>query len=90
MTTFALTYDLIKRKDYETLWGELERLSAHRTQDSMWLINLNNTAQEVAEHFRQYIDADDRIWVLELTKNNYYFNAKGGTNDWINNNPPSR
>lgn len=90
MTTFVVTYDLIKRKDYQTLWDELERLSAHRALESVWLINLDNTVRETYDHLKSFIDADDRIWVSELTKIHWFSNAKAGTNEWLKKNPPAR
>jgi hypothetical protein len=90
MTTYTVAYDLIKRKDYPKLWDELKRLKAHRTQESYWLVNVSNTAKELHDHFKGFVDADDRVWVSELTKNNFYSNAKAGTNDWLKSNPPAR
>ena len=90
MTTYVLTYDLIKRKNYQTLWDELARLGAHRALESFWLINLNNTAKEVVEHFKRFIDGDDRLWVSELTKAYSFTNAMAGTNAWLAKNPPAR
>lgn len=90
MTTFTVSYDLIKRKDYQTLWDELNRLGAHRTQASYWLVNVNNTAKELHDHLKNFVDGDDKIWVSELTKNHWFANALGGTNDWLAKNPPSR
>jgi len=90
MTTYVLTYDLIKRKDYETLWAELKRLKAHRALESFWLINVTNSAKELHGHLSKYIDNDDRLWVSELTKQYWYNNAKAGTNDWLKANPPAR
>ncbi|WP_312300124.1 hypothetical protein [Stutzerimonas nitrititolerans] len=90
MTTYTISYDLIKRKDYQTLWDELRRLGAHRTLESFWLINLNNTAQEVLAHFKQFVDSDDKIWVSELTRNHTFNLANAGTNDWLRQNQPSR
>jgi len=88
MAVYLVAYDLIKRKDYPKLLEELERLKAHKTQYSLWLINLNNTAKEVVEHFQQFVDSDDRIWVSKLTSSHYYVNAIGGTNKWLEANPP--
>ena len=93
MTTYALAYDLINEKgshDYEPLWAELKRLKGHRTQYSLWLLSVNNTAKELHDHFKAYLDKDDRLWVLELTKIHHFSNAMAGTNDWIKNNPPAR
>jgi len=89
MTTYVFTYDLIKRKDYPKLWDELERLGAHRALNSFWLINVNNTAKELHDHLKGFVDEDDRTWVSELTKKYSYF-AKKGTKDWLSSNPPDR
>lgn len=90
MTSYTVSYDLMKQKDYQKLWDELARLGAHRTQDSYWLVNVDNTAQELHDHLKSFVDADDRVWVSELTRNHHYANALKGTNDWIKSNPPSR
>lgn len=90
MTTYTVSYDLIKRKDYETLWAELKRLGAHRTQASYWLVNVNNTATVLVQHLKGFVDADDSIWVSELTHNYDFSNARAGTNDWVLKNPPTR
>ena len=83
MTVFVLTYDLMGRKDYQSLWGELERLGGHRALASFWLLNLNNTAAEVHDHFQRFLDSDDKLWVSALTQHYKYSNANPGTNAWI-------
>jgi hypothetical protein len=90
MTTYTVSYDLIKRKDYPTLWAELARLGAHRTQASYWLVSVNKTAAELHDHLKSFVDEDDRVWVSELTKNHHYSNAMPGTTNWIKSNPPAR
>jgi hypothetical protein len=93
MTDFLLSYDLRNESgshDYQVLWDELKRVRAHRTQDSLWLVNFNNTAREVHEHIKGFVDGNDRLWISELTKNHWYSNARGGTNEWLEVNPPSR
>jgi hypothetical protein len=93
MTAYHLVYDLRNEsgsQDYEPLWAELRRLKAHRTQYSMWLVNASNSAKELHDHFKKFLDKDDRIWVSEITKSYHYSNAIAGTNDWLAKNPPSR
>lgn len=90
MTSYTVSYDLIKRKDYQSLWDELKRLGAHRTQDSYWLVSVSNTAKELHDHLKGFIDGDDKLWVSELTKNHYFSNANAGTNNWLKSNPPAR
>jgi hypothetical protein len=94
MPVFALAYDLINERsgthDYQPLWDELKRLGAHRTQLSLWLINLNNTPEEVVNHFRQFVDNDDRVFASRMRPNEYHYaNATPGTNNWLANNKPS-
>ncbi|RYY82794.1 MAG: CRISPR-associated protein Cas2 [Chitinophagaceae bacterium] len=93
MTIFLITYDLRNEKsshDYQPLWDELAKFHCHRTQYSVWLGDFNNTAKEVHDHFRQLLDADDRLMVSELTKNHRCTKAMAGTTDWLANNPPQR
>lgn len=93
MTSFAVCYDLINETsgyDYQPLWNEFARLKAQKTQYSMYLVNLNNTAKDVVEHFKRFVDSNDRIWALEVTKNHHYVNAISGTNAWLEKNPPIR
>lgn len=92
MAVFVFTYDLRNEsgsQDYQPLWDELERLDAHRFQDSAWFISLSNTAQEVVEHFEKFTDADDWLYASIIHANEYWYtNAKAGTNDWFKANPP--
>jgi hypothetical protein len=94
VSVYLLAYDLVKEKknpqhDYQILWDELERLGAHRTEYSVWLVNLNNTPQQVVAHFQQFVDDNDRLWATRVFKhNNHYVNAIGGTNAWLAANPP--
>jgi CRISPR-associated endonuclease Cas2 len=94
MSVYLVAYDLVKEKknakiDYEKLWDELKRLEAHRTQLSAWLVNLDSSAKEVAEHLKQFMDYNDRIWVTKIFRGEYHFvNAMSGTNKWLEANPP--
>jgi hypothetical protein len=88
MALFAVNYDLVKQKDYQPLWDELARLGAHKALLSMYLVNLDNTAQEVVDHLARYIDNDDRLMVIEFSKKPVFTKALKGTNDWIAANAP--
>lgn len=89
MPTYTVSYQLNKEKVYPRLWNELSRLGGHRTQNSYWLVNLDNTAKEVHDHLRRFVDDDDGIWVSELVRNRHYSKAKPGTSKWLEDNPPS-
>ncbi|MBL9117447.1 MAG: hypothetical protein JNJ83_20740 [Verrucomicrobiaceae bacterium] len=64
MPKYIVSYDLIKNKDYPKLWVELERLSAKRVLLSMWCMDVTGTAAEVRDHFKTFVDSDDRIFVV--------------------------
>lgn len=93
MPPFIVTFDLVKKEsspDYRPLIRDLLKRGAHEYQPLCWRINVANTAAEVYEYFRQFLHADDRLMVSELT-NNYKLDRNfEGANDWIENNPPVR
>lgn len=93
MPVYLVAYDLVDEArssfSYQPLWDELRRLDAHRVQYSLWLVTLSNTPREVADHFKQFMDRNDRVWVSTVRKSEYWFaNAMSGTNKWLEQNPP--
>jgi CRISPR/Cas system-associated endoribonuclease Cas2 len=90
---FALTYDLNKEESsaaYKPLIDELRRRGAHRYQASAWLVNLNNKVEEVHAHFKRLMDANDSLWVSEVTSIHSGTGLQAGTAQWLQANPPSR
>jgi hypothetical protein len=86
MGVYLITYDLVKEKtghDYEPLWAELESLGCVRTQLSAWLADLNNTQKEIYDHFLPYMDSNDRLMVLEVTKKPNWSVGLRGTKDFL-------
>ena len=83
MALFAISYDLVKRKDYPKLWEEFERLDGHKPVNSVYLINLDNTAVEDRDHIQQFIDDDDRLIVIEFDKRPQCGKVYKGTAAWI-------
>jgi CRISPR-associated endonuclease Cas2 len=91
MTIYVITYDLNKEEssaDYKPLIDRLEQLNCHRYQASSWLGDLNNTAKEVHDHLKTYLDDDDALWVSEVTKNYAHSKSKAGTTPWLKAHPP--
>ena len=89
MGLFAVSYDLMKGKDYERIQGELERLGGVRVQLSYYLLNLTSEdATEVLKHLKPFVDSDDRLMVLKFVGQPRYTNALKGTKDWISSNLP--
>lgn len=89
MGLFAISYDLIKRKDYPELWTELERIGAHKALESFYLANLTTDDPAVVrDHLKPYIDNDDMLMVVRFVGRPAFVKAKAGTNKWIEANCP--
>jgi hypothetical protein len=70
VTTFLITTDLLKPgQDYNRLYNELARIGATRVLLSVFIADLNQTAVQVREALKSYVDSNDRIGVFPLAKN---------------------
>jgi hypothetical protein len=68
MAVHMVSYDLIKRKDYQELFAALGSYSpSWHCLGSTWIIKTNKTATQVRDHLIQHIDSDDRLIVTALT-----------------------
>jgi CRISPR-associated endonuclease Cas2 len=89
MGKFLVTYDLNAEndgRDYGPLWAEFRRLGGMKTQYSVYLIALNNSQSETLNHFKQFVDGNDHLMVVELTQKPSFTKALAGTNAWIKEN----
>ena len=68
MALYFLEYDLIKQKNYQALYAELERIGAKKHLLSSWSFKGRDSGASKAwrDHFRNFVDADDRILVSEV------------------------
>ncbi len=81
MTLYFLEYDLRSHREYERLYGELDRFRAVRVLESCWCFNRYNTSPaQLRDYFKQFIDADDGLAVSEVS-GWATFNANGTPND---------
>lgn len=83
MPYFVINYDLRNKRDYQSLYDEMERLDAFAILESVFLAELENTADEVRDHFQNFIDDDDGLLVIEFDKKPAAFKCKPGTKNWI-------
>ena len=65
-TLYYLSYDLIKNKDYKSLYAELEKDGAKRVLESVWCFKYtDNSTETLRDHFRKFIDNDDKLLVIK-------------------------
>ena len=74
---YLISYDLNgKDDDYPTLWGALRSDGAIRILFSEWLMSSNESALQVANRYARHLDANDRLFVSEVTQNCAYLNLQ--------------
>ncbi|MFY3196795.1 hypothetical protein ACOTE7_23040 [Achromobacter xylosoxidans] len=66
MALYFLSYDLRKSRNYQPLYDELAKLYATRVLESLWAFKHTDTnCASVRDYFRQFIDADDGLIVIQ-------------------------
>lgn len=83
MAYFAITYDLVKNKDYQDLINVLEDLGAVRAQLSFWLLDLDTQTATLKAHLAAYVDEDDKLMVIRFTDRPRFTRAFTPAIDWI-------
>lgn len=67
MALYFLSYDLRNRRDYQSLYNELEKFNAIRILESMWCFKrINTNASGLRDHFKSFVDSDDGFMVSEV------------------------
>ena len=79
MAVFCITYDLRKQRNYDPLITELRRLKAIDPLESVWLLDTSSSADDVHDHIRKYLDADDGLLVFQATAPRKGTELKQGT-----------
>jgi hypothetical protein len=67
MPLFTISYDLNKPgQNYQPLYDELARIGAKRVLLSDWIVRTESTVITLRDHFRQFIDSNDRLLVVQV------------------------
>ena len=70
---YLLSYDLNKPgQNYQKLWTELAEFDAKRILESQWAFRrINTSAAGLRDHFKQFIDNNDRLLVVSLDSDDW-------------------
>ena len=65
---YMISYDLVAPgRNYQTLYDQLGIFNARRVLESQWVFNrLNTTPTGLRDHFRGFIDSNDRLLIVEI------------------------
>jgi len=86
MAVFLLSYDIAEEDsdEYQPLWDSLKELGGVKTLLSEWYLDLNNTQDQVYDHFVSFIDKKkDRLLVIRVTERPSWNLGLKGTKDFI-------
>lgn len=85
MNTYIITYDLSDPgQDYNAL---IERIEGYGTwakiQQSVWLIVTSDTATEITDCLKQYLDENDKLFVAKVSAPAAWFGYQQSVTDWL-------
>jgi len=66
MALFAVSYDLHNQRNYAPVHAALTEHGGAKLLESLWLIELSNTASQVRDWLKEQVDGDDSVAVVEL------------------------
>lgn len=85
---YLLTYDLHKRRAYDSLYRLLAGWGAVRLTESLWMANLKGPAEVVRDLMLAQLDADDTVAVVEVKPGSDWATMRVSTAAaaWLSNN----
>ncbi len=86
---YIVSYDLKKPdRNYEDLTNGLKSFGTwwHQT-GSVWVIVTSKTTADVRDYLRQFMDANDKLFVVQLQKNGAAVGFSTDEYNWIKNIP---
>ena len=85
MSVKLVTYDLDKPgQDYTDLLKEIKKFSWARLSESSYAIETDLTPSQLYARFKQYVDANDTIYVIVLNRP-YVGQGPKEVNEWLEN-----
>ena len=82
-----ITYDLLKpTQNYTGLYEAIKSCGVwwHHL-DSVWLIETSTNPKEILEQLKQHIDANDKLLVIQVSKNWWGMGFQQRAYDWLKN-----
>lgn len=85
MATYMIGYDLHRpEQDYARLIDALKEYGTWwHYLDSTWLVVTPQTAQQIRDNLRQFIDGDDELLVLRVKREAAWAGFSQHASDWL-------
>lgn len=66
MTTYIISYDLRKVRDYDALYVAIKNFGTYaKILESLWAVKSSMTAEQVRDNLSAHIDTDDGLFVVK-------------------------
>lgn len=86
MKCFIITYDLRFQRNYESLWNAIKTYNKWgKITESTWAIVTEQSASEIRNYLTQFIDNDDRLFIIKSGGEAAWKNAMAN-NAWLKEN----
>ena len=92
MFTYLISYDLAgpeTRADYKQLIDYIKSNFASwaKPHKSLWIVKSTQPIQAIRDNLRQKVDANDKILILDVSKDNWAsYNLSSDVAEWMQNN----
>ena len=87
MSSFIVSYDLIANKDYTELYEAIRNYGSFaHILESVWIIKSTDSAVNIRDNLRTYIDSDDKLFVAKLNGESAWINLSTEVSNWIKEN----
>ena len=88
MKTYLIGYDLNEEdQDYDTLIEKIKEIGNWwHCLDSTWIVKCDNTAVEIRNFLKQFIDTNDKLLVVHLSGEAAWTGFSDECSQWLKNN----
>lgn len=89
MAVYLITYDIKLGegpRDYDDLYAAIAEFDSVKILYSVYLLVSTSNAAALRQHFRQFLDPNDRIWVSKVTDDHAGAIMDAGVK-WLNTHP---
>ncbi|WP_321307678.1 CRISPR-associated protein Cas2 [Marinifilum fragile] len=88
MNSYLIGYDLNKAgQDYESLIDQIKKIGTWwHCLDSTWIVKSNLTAVEIRDALKEYIDDNDELLVIKLSREAAWTGFSDECSNWLKDN----
>jgi hypothetical protein len=84
MSTYIVTYDLsAPARDYKRLFDYLKMYPYAHVVESTWVIKTYKTAATVRDEIARYVDSNDKVLVIQTTRNSAWIGLPDEVGNWL-------